>query len=193
MDFNQQFNTEIEKCLETLHKGGIIIYPTDTVWGIGCDATNASAVKKIYKLKRRTESKALIVLVSETNMAEKYVKSFPELARDLISNYQKPLTIVYPNAINLAKNLIDKDGSIAIRISRDKFSSDLITRFGKPIVSTSANISGQTMPISFRNISNEIIKGADYVVTIYHNTINEVKPSTIIKLESETDFRIIRD
>lgn len=193
MDFNEQYNNDINNCETCLKKGGIIIYPTDTVWGIGCDATNMTAVKKVYKLKKRVESKALIVLVDSIEMINDYVEDFPEIARDLIENYQKPLTIVYPKAKNLAKNLIAGDGSIAIRVSRDKFSTELISRFGKPVVSTSANISGLPMPFSFRNISPEIINGSDYTVSIYHDTINEVKPSTIIRLISETEFEILRD
>lgn len=193
MDFDEQYNNDLENCLKILKKGGTIIYPTDTVWGLGCDATSSSAVKKVYSLKRRTEAKALIVLVNEMEMIKNYVKEFPEIAADLIENYKKPLTIIYPQARNLAKNLISPDNSIAIRISRDKFSNDLVRLFGKPIVSTSANISGLTMPFSFRNISKEIISGSNYVVSIYHDTINEVKASTIIRLLSETDFQIVRD
>lgn len=189
---NAFFQNDIENCLKHLKAGGVIVYPTDTVWGIGCDATNVSAVKKIYKLKRRSESKALIVLACDIEMASKYVESLPEVAIDLIENYHKPLTVVYPKARNLAKNLIADDGSIAIRITRDEFSRRLIKEFGKPLVSSSANISGHPMPLSFRTISQEITSGADYVVSIYHDTINEVKPSTIIKLTSDTDFQILR-
>lgn len=183
---------EIKNCIQSLKKGGIIVYPTDTIWGIGCDATNMRAVKRIYKLKCRAEEKKMIVLVDSREMLEKYVENVPDIAWDLIDSIKKPLTVIYPNAKNLPKNLIHPDGSIAIRITRDEFSQRLVREFKKPIVSTSANISGEPVPLSFRTIAPQIIKGCDYVVNLYHDTINEVKPSTIIRLKNQFEFEIIR-
>ncbi|MDP4280949.1 MAG: L-threonylcarbamoyladenylate synthase [Bacteroidota bacterium] len=189
---NSQFELEIAKSIEILRKGGTLLYPTDTIWGIGCDATDAKAVEKIYRIKKRSESKSLIILLASLEEIQNYVETFPEIARDLMSNVDKPLTIIYPKARNLAPNVIAPDGSIAIRIVRDDFCKKLITILGKPIVSTSANISGEPAPLVFRCVSPEISQQVDYVVGLYHDILHEVKPSRIIKLNENGEFNVIR-
>lgn len=183
---------EIDKAVEVLKKGGIIIYPTDTIWGIGCDATNEKAVNKVYKLKKRLEKNTMIVLICKTDSLNKFVNQVPPIAFDLIDSWQKPLTIIYHGAKNIAKNLIRNDNTVAIRVSKDDFSRKLIAKFGKPIVSTSANESGEKAPLFFKDIDQNILTGVDYVVELYHNSMNDMKPSTIIKLENDGNFKIIR-
>jgi len=183
---------EINNSVNVLTKGGIIIYPTDTVWGIGCDATNAAAVERIYKLKKRNETKSMIILLSDTEMLKNYVKDIPVIAWDLINCFDHPTTIIYPGAQNIARNLIGHDGSIAIRIVKDEFCKQLVTLFGKPIVSTSANISGEATPLLFSKISQDIISAVDYVVNIGHGIIKQTKSSTIIKLSSDGNYEVIR-
>lgn len=183
---------EIQKCLEVLKNGGTILYPTDTVWGIGCDATNWKAVSKIYRLKKRLEYKSLIILLDDPQKFSKYVKIIPDIAWDLMKNVDSPLTIIYPDAQNLAKNVIAEDGSIAIRIVKNKFCTRLIHEFGKPIVSSSANISGEPSPMVFKNISPEITGNVDYIVNLYQDQFQEVKPSRIIKIKANGEFQIIR-
>jgi len=183
---------EIFNVIKVLSSGGTILYPTDTIWGIGCDATNSVAVNKIYKIKKRVESKCFIVLVSDTEMLKDYLVKFPDIVSYLINNLEQPTTIIYPFAKNLVKNVIAPDGSIAIRIVKDEFCKQMITLFGKPIVSTSANFSGEPAPISFCKISNEIIKSVDYVVKYDRNKIKQMKPSTIIKIHDSGDYEIVR-
>jgi L-threonylcarbamoyladenylate synthase len=183
---------EIKKCTKVLQRGGTILYPTDTIWGIGCDATNAGAVQKIYRLKQRFEHKSLIILIDEAEKLRNYISSIPEIAWDLLQNVDTPLTIIYPAAKNLAENVIADDGTVAIRIVKHEFCCRLIQSFGKPIVSTSANISGENPPIAFRSIDPKIIGGVDYVVSESLDEIHELKPSRIIKLELNGEFRIIR-
>jgi len=183
---------EIEKTINVLNKGGIVLYPTDTVWGIGCDATNIKATDRIYKLKKRRETKTMIILVSDTEMLKEYVSNIPEIAWDLINSFKQPTTIIYPEAKNIAKNLIGPDGSIAIRVVLDNFCKQLITLFGKPIVSTSANISGEATPLLFSKIEEKIKDSVDYIVKIDHDKIKQLKPSTILKLHSDGEFEIIR-
>jgi L-threonylcarbamoyladenylate synthase len=183
---------EIKKCLEVLRKGGTILYPTDTIWGIGCDATKPKAVEKIYRIKKRVESKSLIVLLDDAAKLSSYVKIVPDIARDLIRNIDKPVTIIYPDAINLAKNVIADDGSIAIRIVKNKFCQELIREFGKPIVSSSANISGEPAPSVFKKISHEIIRNVDYIVNLYQDDLQDMKPSRIIRLSKDGTFEVIR-
>ena len=187
------FGDEIKKCLEVLRSGGLILYPTDTIWGIGCDATNEAAVAKVYALKKRNEEKSMIVLVHAEYMLDQYVKEVPKAAFDFIEYVEKPLTIIYPDAINLAKNLISSDGTIGIRITKDAFCKQLIQQFKKPIVSTSANISGNTAPSSFNKIDEEIITGVDYVVNLrQHEMGNNNTPSTIIKVEVNGVLKFLR-
>jgi L-threonylcarbamoyladenylate synthase len=183
---------EIKKCVEVLKKGGTILYPTDTIWGIGCDATNQKAVEKIYHLKKRVENKSLIILLADMKEISKYMKTFPDIASDLMKNVERPLTIIYPNAQNLAKNVIAEDNSIAIRIVKNEFCKSLIRAFGKPIVSSSANISGEPAAMVFKCVSKEILNHVDYVVTLYQDVLQEVKPSRIIKLKENGEFHIIR-
>ena len=183
---------DIQACLEVLQKGGIILYPTDTVWGIGCDATNEAAVKRIFELKKRADSKAMIILVHDEQSILNYVEINELQVFDYIKGIHKPTTVIYPSAKNLASNLIGEDGSVAIRICKDPFCKTLIKQFGKPIVSTSANISGYPTPMCFNDISFEIIEGVDYVVK-YKQDDNEIKqPSAIVKWDAEGNLVIIR-
>ncbi len=177
--------------LEVLDKGKTILYPTDTVWGIGCDASNEKAVAKIYEIKQREESKSLIVLVSSLNMLKKYVR-VPKKAIELIKETTKPTTIIYKNPKNVAENIINKkDNTLAIRIVKDDFCRKLIKKFRKPIVSTSANISGEVTPKSFSEISQPILSSVDYVVNLRENKIS-TKSSTILKIDGE-DIIVIRE
>ncbi|MBU3822413.1 threonylcarbamoyl-AMP synthase [Flavobacteriaceae bacterium XHP0103] len=184
--------TEIKNALETLKEGGLILYPTDTVWGIGCDATNTEAVKKIFELKKRNDSKALICLVVDDRMLKKYVKQIPEAAFSILDVADNPITIIYDNAQNLANNLIAEDGTIAIRIPNDDFCFQLLRKFNGAIVSTSANISGEPTPKSFKEIAPEVLKGVDYVVNLHREKICS-KPSSIIKLSNNGVVKIIRE
>ena len=182
---------EINKALEVLRDGGLILYPTDTVWGIGCDANNAEAVKKVYELKQREDSKALICLVADDRMLKKYVKKVPEVAYNILDVTEDPITIIYDDAQNLAENLIAEDKTIAIRIPNDDFCFQLLRRFNGAIVSTSANISGQPTPKSYKEISEEVLKGVDYVVNLHREKIS-TKPSSIIKLGNDGTVKVIR-
>lgn len=185
------FQDEIKNCVTTLAKGGLILYPTDTVWGLGCDATNKEAVKKIYSLKQRDDSKALICLVSSQAMLENYVKNVPDAAYDIMDLATKPTTIIYDNPKGIAENLIAEDNSLAIRVASDKFCQYLINKFGRPIVSTSANISGFSTPDCFKNIDDHILKGVNYAVNLQREKIM-VSPSSIIKLGNDGVVKIIR-
>ena len=172
------------KCLEVLRKGGIILYPTDTIWGIGCDATNEGAVKKIYALKRRPDEKSMIVLVADEKEVLRHVTQ-PDLAVfDYLEKTRKPTTVIYPGAIGFADNLVNKDGSVAIRICRNEFCRHLIKRLRKPIVSTSANMSGQMSPKNFSEISEEIKGIVDYVVQYGQDDKTSAEPSSLIKWEN---------
>jgi L-threonylcarbamoyladenylate synthase len=183
---------EVRKAVEVLRNGGIILYPTDTVWGIGCDATNEKAVEKIFRIKKREESKSLIVLLEDPDKLGKYVKEIPEVANDLIEHSDKPLTIVYPGIVNLAKNVIAEDGSAGIRIVKDEFCEQLLRTFGKPVVSTSANVSGEATPAGYSSISEDIINGVDHVVNLRRTENTGTTPSRIIKLAVNGEFSIIR-
>lgn len=182
---------EINAALQVLRDGGLLLYPTDTVWGIGCDATDPEAVEKVFQLKHRADNKALICLVADDRMLSKYVKEIPKVAFDIFDVSDDPITIIYDDAQNLAENLIAEDGSIAIRIPNDDFCFQLIRRFGKPIVSTSANISSHPTPKSFQEIAPQILKGVDYVVNLHREKICS-KPSSIIKLSTNGQVKIIR-
>jgi len=184
--------TEINNSIEALKSGGLILYPTDTVWGIGCDATNEAAVTKVYQLKNREDSKALICLVANQAMLERYVEKVPDVAYDIIDLATKPTTIVFDRPKGLAKNLIASDNTIAIRVASDKFCQYLINKFGKPIVSTSANISGMPSPKNFSAISKEILTGVDYVVNLHQEKENS-SPSSIIKLSNDGTVKVIRE
>ncbi|MDA3928938.1 MAG: L-threonylcarbamoyladenylate synthase [Prolixibacteraceae bacterium] len=187
-----EFRDDIHQALEVLRSGGVILYPTDTVWGIGCDATNAEAVSRIYDIKQREDSKGMLVLLENPNRLVSYVEEVPEVAWDIIDFATKPTTIVYDGAKNLAKNIIADDGSIGIRITEEDFSKDLIKRFRKPVVSTSANISGQPSPKNFSEISEEIKSKVDYIAYYMQKETFTTEPSSIIKLGSSGLVEIIR-
>lgn len=178
--------TEIIKALKVLKDGGIILYPTDTIWGLGCDATNQNAIQKIYKIKKREESKALISLVSDINMLYQYTNHIPKL-----NITDQPTTVIYPNVKGLSKNLLPKDKSAAIRITSDKFCFELIQEFKRAIVSTSANISGEESPKKFSDISNHIKNNADYIVNLRQDERMET-PSTILKIETDGKITKLR-
>lgn len=178
--------------LDTLKKGGIILYPTDTVWGIGCDARNAEAVKKIFELKRRADSKSMIVLVPNEASLERIVDEVPDVAYELMEAAVNPLTVIYDGAHGVAKELIADDGSLGIRITKDIFSGELTKRLGAPLVSTSANISGEKTPQCFKEISDEILKGVDYIVKFRQDEEGVHSPSNIIKLGKGGLVKIIR-
>jgi len=183
---------DIKKSIDILNNGGIILYPTDTIWGLGCDATNKEAVEKIYKIKQRSDQKSMLVLLDNANKIPSYINEMPEIAWDLIELSEKPITIIYSGAKNLAPNLIAQDGSIGIRISNDPFNQQLIKKFRKPIVSTSANISGVVSPINFYEISQDIIDSVDYVVQWRQDDFFNTKASSIIKLGVNSEIEIIR-
>jgi L-threonylcarbamoyladenylate synthase len=184
-------NTEIQKAFEVIQQGGIILYPTDTVWGIGCDATNAEAVQKIYQLKQREETKSMICLMNGERMMYQVFKEIPEVAWQILDLSEKPTTLILDEPRNVAANLIAPDQTLGIRIVKEPFCYKLMERMKKPLVSTSANISGQPTPASFKEISPEIIKGVDYVVNL-HREKSGAKPSTIIKLTKDAQVKIIR-
>lgn len=183
---------DLNKALETLKSGGLILYPTDTIWGIGCDATNPDAVEKIFALKGRDKGKSMIILLGNDYHLEGYVKDVPDVAYELIEATDKPLTIIYSNAKNLAENVVAQDGSIGIRIVQHPFCEQLLQRFRKPIVSTSANISGEISARNFSEISEEIINGVDYVVKFGQQEQANGTASTIMKLDPSGKFEFIR-
>lgn len=183
---------DIEACVATLNRGGVILYPTDTVWGLGCDATNAEAVERVYRIKQRSDNKALIVLLDDTAHLDHYVVDVPDMALELLEVAVEPLTIIYEGAYNLAPNLLGDADSVGIRISHEKFSHRLCLAFGKPIVSTSANISGKPTPTTFEQIDADIVNAVDYVVDYRRDDNEQHRPSNIIMLRSDGTFKIIR-
>ncbi|HLG34912.1 MAG TPA: L-threonylcarbamoyladenylate synthase [Bacteroidia bacterium] len=189
---NKSFDSDIENAVRVLKGGGTILYPTDTIWGIGCDATNASAVEKVFAIKKRAEQKSLIILLDDVEKLYDYVEQIPEHAFTLIEYSRNPLTIIYPKAVNLAANIPAEDGSIAIRITKDEFCRELIRNSGKPLVSSSANVSGAPPPKNFSEISDEIKNAVDYIVQ-YRQKENKIsKPSTIIRLGMKGEIEFIR-
>ena len=210
--------SDLEEAVRVLRAGGVIVYPTDTVWGIGCDATNEEAVRRVYALKRRADSKSMLVLLDAPGKLQGYVEEVPEMAWELLEctmedlprrtpslsdsivrsgdrtsmSAQRPLTIIYPGAKNLAKNLIAEDGSVGIRITQEPFSKALCERLRRPIVSTSANISGEPAAKTFRQISEEVLRQADYVCQFRRDDEEEKQPSSIIKLGLHNEIQIIR-
>lgn len=183
---------DIKKAVEVLRKGGVILYPTDTVWGFGCDATNAEAVARIYKIKQRDDSKAMICLVDSDVRLQRYVRDVPDVAWDLMEYATKPTTVILDNAVNLAPNLIADDGSVAIRITREEFSRELCYRFQKPLVSTSVNISGEPAAQNYRDIAPELLEQVDYVCWTRRQEHLPHEPSSIIKLTATGEVTIIR-
>lgn len=188
---NSDINQEVHKAFEIIKEGGIILYPTDTVWGIGCDATNPEAVAKIYQLKQREETKSMIVLMNGEKMIYNVFKEVPEVAWQIIDLSEKPTTIILDQPRNVATNLIASDNTLGIRLVKEPFCFKLMEKMKKPLVSTSANISDQPTPIAFKDISQEIIKGVDYVVNLHQEKIAG-KPSTIIKLTNDSQVKVIR-
>ncbi len=186
-----EINQEIHNAFQVIQNGGIILYPTDTVWGIGCDASNEEAVKKIYALKKREESKSMIVLLNGEKMMYTVFKDIPEVAWQLLDLAEKPTTLILDKPRNVAKNIIAEDNSLAIRIVKEPFCFKLMERMKRPLVSTSANFSGDITPKSFKEINPEIIKGVDYVVNLHREKICK-NPSTIIKLSLDSKVQIIR-
>jgi L-threonylcarbamoyladenylate synthase len=186
------YRADISECLTVLKKGGLILYPTDTVWGIGCDATNAEAVSKIYALKSRNETKSMIILVADEGDIPKYTDQPEVRVFDYIKGIRKPVTVIYNNAKNLATNLINQDGSVGIRVVKDIFCRELIEEFGKPIVSTSSNISGYPPPAIFADIDIEIKNGVDYIVQHRQDDDQPSSPSTVLKVDESGDIIILR-
>lgn len=186
------FENDLTQSLETLSQGGVILYPTDTVWGLGCDATRPTAVEKIYRIKRRVESKSMIVLVDSFEHLTHYVKQVPDITEDLLASINTPVTVIYSHAIRLASNVIATDGTVGIRIPDDAFCRELIRRFGKPVVSTSANISGEESPALFGQVSAEIKKEVDYIVRHKQDDFTRSKPSMIIRLQDDGSYTILR-
>lgn len=185
-------NNDLTNCLEALKRGGVIIYPTDTVWGIGCDATNSKAVKRIYEIKRRADSKALITLVDSVAALERVVDEVPEVGYQLVEVAVDPLTVVYDRGIGVAPELLAEDGSIGVRITSEEFSRELCRRFRRPIVSTSVNVSGEPSPKSFDEITPELLSAADYVCESGRDKPWASKPSTVIKLSAGGVVEILR-
>lgn len=183
---------DIKKAVEVMKNGGVILYPTDTIWGIGCDATNAEAVAKVYKIKQRDDSKALICLVDSDARLQRYVRNAPEVAWNVMELATKPTTVIFDEAVNLASNLIAEDGSIAMRITNEEFSKELCYRFQKPIVSTSANISGQPAAQNYCDISEELLNAVDYVCFSRRQEHKPHTPSSIIKIKNNGEIDIIR-
>lgn len=184
---------EIEKCISLLKEGKVILYPTDTVWGIGCDATNEEALSRIYRIKQRNEKKSMIILLDAMQRLPMYVKKIPLIAWDLLAHVTRPTTFVYQTAYNLPDKLIHEDGTIAIRIVQHEFCRRVIRGLGHPLISTSANIAGEPTPQTFDKISQEVISQVDYVVSQDHATSTDFKPSRLIKFMDDYNFTIIRD
>lgn len=188
---NNEEPTELDIALEHLKKGNLILYPTDTVWGIGCDATNADAVARIYKLKNREESKAMLCLVSDIKMLEKHIDTVPEAAYTILQYADKPTTIIYDSPAGVAENLIGEDNTLGIRVVAKGFAHQLIRKYRKPIVSTSANKSGEITPRNFKEISPDILAGVDYIVNL-QNEKSQAKPSSVIRIKSDGQVQVIR-
>lgn len=188
----KQIAEDIKTAVQTLRRGGLILYPTDTIWGIGCDASNEEAVRRIFQLKQRKDSKAMICLVDNANRMQRYLRQVPDVAWDLVEFAEKPLTLILDGAVNLAPSLIAEDGSVGIRVTRENISHELCYRYERAIVSTSANISGAPSPSCFAEISEEIKKGVDYIMLSRQNDLSKSKPSQIIKLGLDGQIQIIR-
>lgn len=184
---------DIRLACEVLRRGGVILYPTDTVWGIGCDATNSDAVKRVFGIKHRADHKAMIVLLADENQLDRYVDEVPEIAYDLVSLSDKPLTVVYDRGCNLAPELLGEDGSVGIRITREEFSKKLCRAFKRPIVSTSANLSGTPAPAIYDEISDDIKSQMDYVVEYRREDWQPHEPSGVIKLGSDGTVKVLRN
>ena len=183
---------DIRNAVEVLKRGGVILYPTDTIWGIGCDAQNEEAVRRVYEIKQREDSKALICLVDSADRLQRYFRNVPEVAWDLIDYADRPLTLILDGAVNVAPNLVAEDGSLGMRVTKEQFSQQLCYRFQKAIVSTSANISGEPSPKSFYDIPEEITSKVDYIVQFARGRKSDGRPSSIIKLAGDGTVSVIR-
>ncbi|MEO8569306.1 MAG: L-threonylcarbamoyladenylate synthase [Ginsengibacter sp.] len=188
----EKFKDDIIKSIDVINNGGIILYPTDTIWGIGCDATNAVAINNIYHLKKRGEKKSMIILVADVDQIELFVSKPSKKLLDFLETAEKPVTAIFDNGINLPSLLINEDGTVAVRIVKDDFCKQLIRKSGVPLVSTSANISGENYPRNYEEISDEIKKGVDYTVQHRRNDLNVYHPSSIIKLNTKGGIETIR-
>ncbi len=184
---------EVIRTCDILRKGGVILYPTDTIWGIGCDATNPAAIDRIFEIKKRRLSKSLLILLDEPEKLSLYTEHIPVIAWDLINRTSTPTTFIYPHIKNLPSNLVASDGSIGIRITSNEFCRKVISLLGRPIVSTSANISGKPTPTHFWEISDEIKNRMDYIVDPSLGTVQNMKPSTIIRFTDDYSFEVLRD
>jgi len=189
---DDKLKKEVLKSAEVIRKGGVILYPTDTIWGLGCDARNKKAVDKIFLIKRRTAFKSLIILADSVERIAHYVNTDPELIRDLTEGFDKPTTIIYPGGRNVAKNVIASDGTVAVRLARHRFCEALIKELDHPIISTSANISGDPPPSLFSQISEEIKENVGYVVDWERYAMKDIKPSTVIKLRDDGMYDVLR-
>jgi L-threonylcarbamoyladenylate synthase len=186
------FEEDINKSLKVLKEGGIILYPTDTIWGLGCDPGNKNAIDKIFRIKSRAENKSLIILVNGIPMLERYVRNIPESALKIVDVSDTPITIIYPEGKNLSEGICAKDGSVGIRICNEPFCNELISRFRKPIVSTSANISGRNSPAIFSDIDNEIISLVDYTVSYRQDDRQKRSASPVISIDKNDIIKILR-
>lgn len=188
----EEFNKDISDALHCLRKGGIILYPTDTIWGIGCDASDSKAVKRIFQLKKRADSKSMLTLVHNEKEIEKIITDIPDVALQLVEAAVNPITIIYDNANGVAPELISGDGSLGIRVTNERFSNELCRKLNRPLVSTSANISGEKAPSFFNEISDYIKHSVDYIVKYRREDTSPKKPSNIIKISKDGSFKIIR-
>ncbi len=184
---------DIQEAVHVLKNGGTLLYPTDTIWGIGCDATQVKAVEKVFRIKERVQEKSLIVLVRDLDMLQDYVEHLPEIAIELLASVSDPLTIIYPGGRNLPRNVTAEDGSIAIRIPKHDFCQEMLSALGKPITSTSANVSGAPNPFSYSSVADPIKKAVDHIVPYRYQAIARPKPSTIVKIDRNGEMRIIRN
>jgi L-threonylcarbamoyladenylate synthase len=192
MDNDEKLKEELKRAIDVVKRGGVILYPTDTVWGIGCDASNPEAVKKVFDIKQRADNKALIVLVGSADDVANYVETMPDVAYNLIEFSEKPLTIVYDHGVRLAPALLGEGGSVGIRVTMEEFSSKLCKQLRRPLVSTSANISGEPTPAVFCEISQAILDAVDYVVDYRRDDNSKHQPSTVMKLSASGEFKILR-
>ena len=190
--FKINIKMDFTKALEILQSGGTILYPTDTIWGIGCDATNIDAIKKIFDIKKREANKSLIILVESEKRLQDLV-DVPEMAWQIMDVSEKPVTFVYENPKNLPKELLAEDGSIGIRLVKNDFCKKLITKLNRPLVSTSANLSGQKSPLKFGDISNEIKNSVDYIVEEFHDKVSEYPGSSVIKIWNNSQIKVLRE
>ncbi len=184
---------EIIKIVEVLRKGGVILYPTDTIWGLGCDATNGVAAEKIFKIKGRKHDKALIILVDSFEMLKNYVVDVQDIAIDFMNGFSSPLTVIFPQGKGLPKNVLAADKSVAARIPKDDFILKIIKAFGKPITSTSANLTGYSSPLSFSHVTPNVVKGVDYIAETNRNRFNKPKSSTIVRIDKFGEINIVRN